>query len=361
MERGENVRQVQEIPARAYSISLKERRLFKLSMVTLAVLELGIASAIAKTDELDECDETDVVCELQASGLDVPVTMELDALGASLPIVVETTTTLPPETTTTLLPTTTTLPPPPPPVGGEFRNHVAPETLASLDGMQLTLEGYQAFFTGIDYTWYDYTQSLIDFSPLLVSNPQYAGKDAIPQNATEWITAHFTAGYTNFNEIGAAPVPTGLEMDLKRLIDFSEFQRGHPCCGFNFVIDRNGRVFQLAPFNAKLRHNPPYDGRTTGFEIEAAVQEQITAKQYEQTSYLVMAMLANEGRLDPDGLAQYFHGHGEDRTKLRAADPHTTWDVRSDFNEPVMNIWREYLANFIRSNSNIATISQQLR
>ncbi len=364
MERGEHIGQAaRQMPSHnAYKISWKERQIFKLAMATLTVLELGVAGAVAKTDDEPVCAEFDVACQLEVTGLQVPEAMRLGPPEAVSVQVPETVASAPPETTTTLPPTTTTTaPPPPPPIGGEFRNQVAPEVLAGFDAMNLTPEGYQAFFTGIDMTWFDYSQSLVDFSPLLVSNPEFAGDDAIPQNATEWVTAHFTAGYTNYNEIGPAPLAIGLDMDLKRLIDFSDRERGHPCCGFNFVIDRSGRAFQLAPFGAKLRHNPPYDGRTTGFEIEAATQGQITNVQYEQASYLVIAMLQQEGKLDPNGLAQYFHGHGEDRDKYRAENPGTTWDVRNDFDAPVMGLWRDYLTTFIRNNPTIGALSQSLR
>jgi hypothetical protein len=226
-----------------------------------------------------------------------------------------------------------------------------PETAQHIDAINLTPEGYQQFFQQIDESWFGYAQGHIKFNPERVP---------IPQGKTEYVTAHFTAMYTN--QDGSSPIPLG-EMAVQRLLDFEATREGPQCCGMNFIIDRNGRVIQTAPYNAKLRHNPPYDGKTTGFEIEATWQNTVSTTQFESATYLIIAMLANEHLLGTKDIGALFPGHGEMRDILRATHPELRkkWGIRDDFDAPVMRAWRAKVEAFLTANPNLAELTQPLR
>lgn len=321
------------------------------------------------------CQETDIACALAAEGFSVPADMRLGPIetpATTVITVTESTTTIgtiPPAPDTTALTTLSTeLPPETTPVVAEaspliYNPEVAaasPEAIASLEAMNLTVEGYQAFFSNIDLSWFDYAQDYINFNPAFVSDPQYAGEHAIHQGVTQWITPHFTASYTNSPEAGTSEVPVG-EMRVDRLIDFLGTARGVPCCGVNFIIDRHGRVIQTAPYQAKLRHNPPYDGLTTGFEIEAMYERQLTTAQFESATYLTIAMLVNDGLMGTKPLVDGFRGHGETRDIHRSETGDRKWDIRNDFDKPIMDVWRAKIAEFLQLNPNVFEFTQPLR
>jgi hypothetical protein len=250
-------------------------------------------------------------------------------------------------------------PPAPPPPAPERKlqsipkSEVVPldlETAQHIEAINLTPEGYQQFFQNLDMTWFGYTQGHNKFNPARVP---------IPQHRTQFVTAHFTAEYTNALGLDKSQ-PIG-DMDVKRLVDWEASRGGPVCCAMNFIIDRNGHVFQLAPFNAKLRHNPPFDGITTGYEVEATWQNTVTPKQFEAATYLTLAMLVNEHLLGTKSIGDLFAGHGEVRDKLRAEHPEMRkWGIRNDFDEPVMQAWRTKVEAFIQANPNLAELTHPL-
>jgi len=335
----------------------------RLSAAILGVWAAGTLSAgvlnldrdnSAEPLEATACVEAEMLCSEQALADDASA----EAAVSTDTSAVETTTStsLPPETTTTAEPApTTTISSPPPEIiveaaarAMEYRTPLDTSTMEALNGMELTAEGYEKFFETIDMSWFDYAQSYSNFNPSRVP---------IAQNPTEWVTAHFTASYSNSD--GPSPEPVG-EMDVKRLIDFMA-NRGNPCCGVNFFIDRDGRAIQVAPYQAKLRHNPPYDDKTVGFEMEAAFQHQLTSAQLDTASYITIASLQLDGLLDPATLQQRFHGHGEDRDNFRDNHPDSKWDERNDCDAPIMDAWRQKMLEFIQKNPDIAQLTQQLR
>ncbi|MBA3758442.1 N-acetylmuramoyl-L-alanine amidase [Candidatus Saccharibacteria bacterium] len=345
----------------------------KRSIGFLAIAAFTIAFNTRPMNDVEAtmCDETDMACQLEEMGEVVPQTMRLGPIDAPA----ETTTTLPPTTsteTTVTPPTTTTntttipLAPPetapvivpeiivePAPINVQtFFNPevqpVSPEAKTAIEAMDLTVEGYQNFFNTIDQSWFDYAQSYANFSPT---------NSGIAQNATEWVTAHFTASYNNSD--GTADQPVG-EMNVRQFIDLMG-NRGRPCCGINFIIDRNGRVIQTAPYNAKLRHDPPGDGRSVGFEVEAAQEKQMTTEQYESAAYLTIAILENEAILVNRPLNELFRGHGEMRDQYREQNPGTDLEQRNDFDAAIMEIYRPEITAFINNTPDLRALTGVLR
>lgn len=221
-------------------------------------------------------------------------------------------------------------------------------TKNNLDNMDLSAERYQSFVNTIDTSHLDFAQSYTTFNP---------DKVAIEQRRTEFFTLHYTAFYSNFGK-SSKTEPVG-DMDVRKLID-SMGSRGNVCCGINWILARNGKVFQTAPVAAKLRHNPPFDSITTGVEVEASNQEAITSEQYETLSYLTIAVLKHQGLLDEE-LERVVHGHGEDRDKYRQNNPESNWDVRNDFDSAVSKYFRSKVALFLNQNQDIKDINVLLK
>jgi hypothetical protein len=337
-----------------------KRRIAGILLATTTLMSLNVEGLVSA--DISNCPPTDIACYLNEAELAVPVHMRAGPIETSMTTTATTllpTTTLPPESIPPP-PPPETLPPPPESIAVAASNPeitpASPEVVAAIEAMQLTPEGYQQFLAGIDPAWFDYAQGHANFNPARVSDPSYAGDEAIAQNSTEFVTAHYTASFTNPDGPGQEPVG---EMDVQRLIDFMA-NRGNPCCAVNFLIDRNGHTYQLAPFQAKLRHNPPYDTKTVGFEVESAYQPRNTA-QYEAMSYLTIAILQNEGLLSARPLTDIFKGHGEMRDAYRHEHPGTGLDQRNDFDQPVMDVLRPKIDAFLQANPNIAELTTPLR
>ena len=230
-----------------------------------------------------------------------------------------------------------------------------PATAAAIRAMSLTPAGYREFLDRIDLSTYDFAQQFIEFDPARVP---------IEQGPSEVFVWHFTTFYRNADGPGATPVG---DMSVRPFVQ-GMAERGdednppnHACCGVNWVIDRHGPAHQLAPVNAKLRHNPPYDSINTGVEIEAARQVDITTTQYESLAYLTIAVLDNQNLLGRKPLSEIAKGHGEMRDAYLQARPGSDLDSRDDFNAPESRLVRQAIERFLRAHPSVARMSPRLR
>lgn len=237
----------------------------------------------------------------------------------------------------------------------KYVHQIEPGTQEALNRMHLTAEGYQAFLASIDYSQMPNAQGYPEFNPRQV---------AIKQGKTQFFTWHFTAFYRNMD--GPSPQKNGDVMDIPDFVkglaergDHDVDKNGQPkppdhiCCAVNWIIDRNGIAHQLAPFTAKLRHNAPFDAVTTGVEIEATFEHDLTTKQLESAAYLTGADLHNEGILDPMKLEDEAQGHGETRDRYMTAYPHSEWGQRNDFDQPLARALRLKLFDFLIQNPGV--------
>ena len=232
---------------------------------------------------------------------------------------------------------------------------VDPATAEAIQRMQLTPAGYRAFINRIDQSDFDYAQQFIEFDPSRVP---------IEQRASQVFVWHFTTFYRNAD--GPAATPVG-DMSVRPFIQ-GLAQRGdedsppdHVCCGINWVVDRAGPAHQLAPVNAKLRHNPPYDSINTGVEVEAARQADITTSQYESLAYLTISVLQNQKLLGRRPLSEIAKGHGEMRDAYLAANPGSQLDSRDDFNAPESRLLRQAIERFLRAHPEAPRMAPHLR
>lgn len=232
---------------------------------------------------------------------------------------------------------------------------VAPATVAAVDAMHLTVAGYRSFLKHIDRTYYGDAQRFIEFDPHRVP---------ISQGRSEIFIWHFTAFYRNAD--GPSQTPKG-EMSLPPFIAGMALRGDdssppdHVCCGINWVIDRFGPAHQLAPVNAKLRHNPPYDSINTGVEVEAARQVDLTTAQYETTAYLTIAVLTQQHLLGRKPLSEIVKGHGEMRDAYLIEHPDSRYGTRDDFNEPESRLLRQVIQRFVHAHPVVLRLTPHLR
>jgi hypothetical protein len=230
-----------------------------------------------------------------------------------------------------------------------------PATAAAISRMRLTPAGYRAFLDAIDQSAFDYAQQFIEFDPARVP---------IEQGRSQVFVWHFTTFYRNAD--GPAAAPAG-DMAVRPFVQ-GLAERGdednppdHVCCGVNWVVDRHGPAHQLAPVNAKLRHNPPYDSINTGVEVEAARQVDITTDQYESLAYLTITVLQNQDLLGRRPLSEIAKGHGEMRDAFLAAHPESHYDNRDDFNAPESRLLRQAIERFLKAHPGVPGMVPRLR
>lgn len=208
-------------------------------------------------------------------------------------------------------------------------------TAAAIEAVELTPSGYRAFRSAVDERHVPYAQRHADFNPRRV---------AISQGPSRVFVWHYTYHY--FNRDGPSLQPSGRA--APRQLVSSMARRSGVCCGVNWFIDRDARVFRLAPLHAKLRHNPPYDSVVTGAEVEAGGQELVTPEQYEQLAYLTIYVLRRQGHLPTEApLRRVVRGHGEMRDAYLARNPGARWDGRDDFDQPVAALLRKKIQRYL--------------
>lgn len=207
--------------------------------------------------------------------------------------------------------------------------------------VKLTPQGYVNFTKSINTSYLAYAQTFPEFNP---------NKVPIRQGKSKVFVWHYTTFYLNQN--GLAKKPQG-DMDVDRFVK-SLARRGDDntppnrhCCGVNWLIDRHGTTHQLAPLNAKLRHNPPYDSVNTGVEIESVTQGDITTKQYESLGYLTAFALNGQGLLYKEPLDDIAKGHGEMRDSWNKRNPYNTYDQRNDFDADISGLMRSKIQDLL--------------
>lgn len=224
---------------------------------------------------------------------------------------------------------------------------VAPATTRAMGRMRLTAAGYRAWARSVDRSFLSYAQGFVEFDPARVP---------IEQGVSRVFVWHFTAFYRNAagpsqQAVGDMAVPPFIEGLAKR----GDESGDHVCCGVNWLIDRHGPAHQLAPVNAKLRHNPPYDSVNTGVEVEAARQVDITTAQYESLAYLTVAVLHEQKLLGRHRLSEIVKGHGEMRDAYLLAHPDSHLGSRDDFNAPEAGLLRQRIQAFLDGNPTLSS------
>lgn len=259
----------------------------------------------------------------------------------------------PPTPTEPSPPPVATEPAPPPPTqpqeqplraSSNLRAERSAKSYEAIEAMQLTREGYVQVLSAIRTDFYDYAQSKEKF------NPQIMEQRGIPQHATQFFTKHATAGYYNSdNTVTNQPVG---DPSVQKFIDVIAGRGGGVCCAVNRYTDRNGEVYWLAPRQAKLRHNYGYDGVTTGDEIEAYLETDITTKQLEASAYVDIGNLIVEGLIS-QSLNDTIEGHAHTRTDYKAEHPESTIPAKIDWTEDYTAGYRVKIQEFIDANPDL--------
>ncbi len=223
--------------------------------------------------------------------------------------------------------------------------------MAKIANMQLTPEGYAQAVRSIDRSLLSFAQTFREFNPNKV-------KVDIEQAKSEKFILHFTTFYRNADglnrdrPIGKAAIKPIIQGMAQTGDDDVDKETGKPkpdrkCCGINWIIDRSGQIYQVAPLNAKLRHNPPDDSSQTGVEIEAYEQADITTEQYEAAGYLAIFVLEQQNLLSNRPLSEVLDGHGKLRDIYRENHPNSIYGVRDDFNAGPTAAFRQKVASFL--------------
>jgi flagellum-specific peptidoglycan hydrolase FlgJ len=207
-------------------------------------------------------------------------------------------------------------------------------TLERIQNINLTLEGYENFIRSIDRSFMDFANT----------KPAFTESNGLDQSKQfEFVTLHYTTLYLNKN--GDQKDKNG-EVDVERLIKSMDNQAGDGCCGVQAFIDRNGAIYQLTPLDVRTMHNPPFSTVSTGVEIEAIDQQDITTEQYESAAYFSIMVLGYENKLDQN-LSDTILGHAEIREIQREEDP--TLDARSDFPKEESKAIRDKIDKFLQN------------
>lgn len=219
-----------------------------------------------------------------------------------------------------------------------------PHEYKNIQNMRLTCEGLKQALSNIDMNYYDLAQNNPKFNPMVMA------ARGISQGPTEFHTLHVTAGYYN-SDGTETKTPVG-EPSVPRFIDVIDRSDDPRCCGVNQYIDRNGTIYWLAPSAAKLRHNPGYDGVTTGKEMEGFTLPDLSVKQLEASAYVDLGNRIKDG-LAHLSLQQLIRGHAETRAAYKRANPNSHWPAKQDWYEGPTAAYRQKLQEFINANPDL--------
>jgi len=270
----------------------------------------------------------------------VTTTTETPPIPITLPAPTTTTTTLPSSTTTQAQQQLR--------IAGRGKIEKPTRVYESIEAMQLTREGYVEVLSHIRMDYYEYAQSKEKF------NPQIMEQRGIPQHPTQFYTKHVAANY--YNADGTVTVEPVGEPSTQKFIDVIAGRAGGVCCGVNRYTNRNGEVFWLAPRQAKLRHNYGYDGITTGDEIEAYLQTDVTTKQLEASAYVDIGNLIVD-ELISKPLNETIEGHAKTRTEYKAEHPDSTIPAKIDWTEDFTDQYRTKLYDFLAANPDLKALT----
>ncbi len=214
-------------------------------------------------------------------------------------------------------------------------------SIERINSIELTLEGYEEFVRNIDRSYMEFASSKSAFN----------GSTGSPEfKPFEFLTLHFTTLYVN--EDGRNNQQPIGNFSPERLIRSMDNQSGDSCCGVQWTIGRDATTYQLTDKDTRTKHNPPYDSVSSGVEIEAVEQDDITKAQYEAAAYLSLYVLVLEDKLKPGvDISSRVVGHGEIREVARELDE--SLNIRTDFPAQESAAFRAMIEKFIASNDKI--------
>ncbi len=224
---------------------------------------------------------------------------------------------------------------------------IDPRIESAMTGMEeLTVEGYNQFLNSIDSSPIEYSSQFREFNQDLISS-------LVEQKQSEIFNLHLTVAYANDQPgFGSEMLGNFNVLNMVKSMALRGEGINTQCCGINWMIGRAANTYQTAPLNAKLNHNPPYDGIATGVEIEANEQASITSDQYVEAGYLSIAVLDTQELLGRKPLSEILQGHGEMRDRIidewnATHSPNERLGVRDDFDFPESELFRYYVQQFL--------------
>ena len=236
----------------------------------------------------------------------------------------------------------------------EVKRQELARTKEAIGRVNLSLTGYVDFLAhDIDKSHMAYAQTFKEFNP-----------DRVPikQDRTKHFIWHYTAnpvpqGGSDIDLLirGMANRTEGKDKNGKRLPDI------HRCCAVNWAIGRDGVAYQLAPKDAKLRHDPPNDNLKTGVEVAALYQSDITTEQYESLAYLTLAITPPDVLQNAALFRSRVLGHGEDRTRWNAKHPGDRYDIKIDFNTEPSSWLRDKILDFVDVTPQLLTLPTSIK
>ncbi len=318
---------------------------------TTVTAELACAEVICAPDEAVLAQVTSV------PPVETPEPSPTTIIETPTTVVAETTLPATTTTTSTEVPvvTTTTLPAVEAPrammVQEVAPSPLQPETEANIEAMQLSPEGYQEFLNNIDTSYIEYARQHQEFDPSRNGFNQ--------ERKTEWVTIHHTVMYANAGgEDTSRPIG---DPDPRTLIDFmaargnSDSRPDNKCCAVQFFNDRNGKMWQLTPRSAKVRHDFGYEEVSVGLETEG-IDEHFTTPQFESIVYWSIAVMNAEGLLqDGQPLSRKMRGHEETREEYNATSGRKQ-SHKQDGDPAIMNRLRQKATEFLHANAAVLDV-----
>ena len=202
-----------------------------------------------------------------------------------------------------------------------------------INSIELSKNGYEKFISNIDTTYMEEAAEKSTYNP---------SKNGISQEKSELFILHFTTVY--YNGIGQN-LPTDRPMGNISVPHFLQSTE-NVGAGIQWLIDRNGKTYQLTSIDTKTAHIPPHSSTATGVEIESKTQEDISVKQYESAAYLAAYNIVEQDLMKEKSLEEVLYGHGQLRTIDRETNPEL--NVRSDFPETESKLIREKVAELLK-------------
>jgi hypothetical protein len=220
------------------------------------------------------------------------------------------------------------------PQPSEAPDQIPEGIMERIESVTLSVDGFREFVASIDRSYMD----------VAATKPAFNDQNGLESKPFEFQTLHFTTVYVNAD--GSNAQQKSGKADPGRLINSMNNREGNSCCGIQWFIDRDANVFQFTEPDQRVMHNPPYSEVSTGVELEAKEQKDITSEQYEAAAYLGLYELAVQGKLTENvDLSGRIVGHGEIREIARRDNP--SLDVRSDFPTAESVALRDIMQRFI--------------
>jgi flagellum-specific peptidoglycan hydrolase FlgJ/LysM repeat protein len=158
---------------------------------------------------------------------------------------------------------------------------VDPSIAEKINAVDLTVEGYNKFVENIDKSYMPVAAEYSSFVP---------EKNHTDQDPTEMLIWHYTVSeYRDPKHFIGSIYNTGVNYGYDLAVQF--------------FIGRDGQLYQLTDMSAKVNHIMSFSNISTGVEIEAKNQADVTTKQYETAAYWAVYNLIKQGLIDDKTLA----------------------------------------------------------